>query len=127
MMGREWAAALLIAALILVSVLNSGHIDRLTDWEISELEQAEEDALAGNFDSAERRIRDCLDTWLEVRTYTYAAMRHEEVDAVFDGLYDLVEDLPDEDAQVMSANFERAIYRLRVIGAREHISIESIF
>ena len=125
-MQRELWAALLLGALIAASLLNARHIDHLTDGIIAQLQQAEEEAEQGQLQKAAQRVESCRRSWEEARRYTYSAMRHEETDAVFDGFYDLLERLSDGEADALGASFDRLVYRLRVIGVREHISVESV-
>ena len=126
-MAREICSALLIALLFAAALCNVRHIDRLTQELTAEIQQSQAEAEDGELEAARVRLDACLSRWTEAKSYTYASMRHEEIDGVADALCQLLEALADGDAESIGGGYARAYYRLSVIGEREHISAKSIF
>ena len=126
-MTRESFAALLLAALIGVSVWSIRRVDRLGDELDAHLEKSEKAALAEDYENAALEADAALRIWLGAKPYTYIFIRHPEIDSTADAFFSLQQALNAQNARELPPVYDMLRYHLGCIREMEHISVGSIF
>ena len=126
-MTRESYAALLLAALIAVSVWSIRRVDRLSDELEAHLAKSEKAALAEDYENAALEADAALRIWLGAKTYTHIFIRHPEIDSVADAFYSLRQTLDARNARELPPVYDLLRYHLGCIREMEHISVGSVF
>ena len=126
-MKKELIAALLLAALFAAALLNIRAVDRLTADVIEDVESAADRAMAGDAAAAARFAESAAEKWEDSDGYTHVVLRHAEIDAVADAIYELLLTTRSGSAESVAAAAEKAAYHLRSIAGIERITPGSIF
>ena len=126
-MTRESFAALLLAALVAVSVWSIRRIDRLCDELDAHLEKSEKAALAEDYENAALEADAALRIWLGAKTYTHIFIRHPEIDSTADAFFSLQQALGAQNARELPPVYALLRYHLNCIRELEHISVGSVF
>lgn len=123
-MKKEAAAVVLLLLLIAGSCLNLKTLDALIYGIEDRLYLSQSEADAGNTDRAERELENAWKLWLDADGYTHIFIRHAEIDAISDAFCELLQTLPDGDAQPA---YEKLLYHLESVRDIEHLSLRSVF
>lgn len=125
-MKREWICGALLMGLLLLSLLNIAHLDRLTGELERELAAAAAYAEAGDYPAAEKALESAISRWKNADSYTHIFIRHPEIDGTSDALFELKELLLEQNAEGLPAGFEKVFYHLDSIDEMEHLRLGSI-
>ena len=127
-MKKEISALLVLAALLAAALLNIHCICGLTD-ELTALSEASAHAAQmENWAEAEQYAEKAVRQWEASEGYTHIVLRHAEIDAVSDSLYEMMERMAaGENADEAVAASQMAIYHLKSISGMERIRLGSIF
>jgi hypothetical protein len=117
---------LLLALLFGGALYNIHYMDRLALTLTDELEDARADVGAGDFVSAEKKVRSAIDLWMSSDGYTHIFIRHPEIDSATDAFYELLSDVASKDAPSSVGSFEKVEAHLQSIATMEHVTIGSI-
>lgn len=118
--------AVLLLALAL-SLWSTGHTNALTDEMQSLVTASQESALTGDTAAAAENLLRAADIWEAEEQYTHVFIRHTEVIAVADALYDLLGSVLDGDNASADGGYEKLRYHLESIRKMEQISWGSVF
>ena len=126
-MKKETAAAILLAALLLAALANIHFICKLTG-ELTELSELAGDAAAReDWESANRYAQKAVALWSDKDGYTHVVLRHGEIDAVSDALYDMLSEISARSSGAAEAAAQRAVYHLDSLSGMERIRLGSLF
>ena len=126
-MRKELVAALLLAAFFAAVLLNIRAVNRLTADVITDVESATDRAMAGDTEAAARFAESAAEKWEDCGGYTHVVLRHAEIDAVADAIYELLLATRSGSPESVAAAAEKAAYHLRSIADIERIMPGSIF
>ena len=116
-MKKEFLAFLLLGAIVILSVWNLRHLDRLTAPLLALTEEDFLAAQAGNKAEAAEKARLAEETWLDAGAYTHIFLRHPEVDAATDAFCSFRGAIAGDDpGEVFGAYLS---LRMRLSGLRE--------
>ncbi|MCD8066065.1 MAG: DUF4363 family protein [Oscillospiraceae bacterium] len=118
--------AVLLAALAL-GLWSTAHLDSLTDDMHVLVTKSQEYALDENSAAAAEALLRAADLWEAEEWYTHVFVRHTEVDAVSDAVYELLGSLLNEEWGETTGGYEKLRYHLESIRKLEHLSVGSIF
>lgn len=125
-MRRELAAAALLIALLALSLVNLQRLDALIDGIAEHVELSAAEAEAGRSDSAARELDEAAELWLGARGYTHIFIRHSEIDALSDELFELRSELARGET-VSRECYLKLLYHLESIERMDHLHLGSIF
>ena len=126
-MTRESFAALLLAALIAVSLWSIRRVDGLTDEIEQHLANSEKAALAEDYENAALEADAALRIWLDASAYTQVFIRHPEIDSTAEAFYSLRQELGAQNARALAPAYALVRYHLGCIRELEHLSPGSVF
>ncbi len=122
----EFAAAIVLITLSLLSVWNLKTVDSLTDRMIISLEKSQECSEKLDVRGAEKNLDEAIEIWLNADGYTHIFIRHSEIDSTSDALFELKEAMQSRELPQLKAAYEKLRYHLESIDSMEHPSIGSI-
>lgn len=120
-------AAVLLAALIALSVWNIRYLDAFTGELNAGVELARRQWRDDNFPAAAETLRGTIDLWRSRDGYTHILIRHSEIDATSDVFYELLASVLEEDAAEAEAHSEMLFYHLSSILEMERVTLKSVF
>ncbi len=118
--------AVLLAALAL-GLWSSAHLDSLTDDMHALVTESQEYALDENSAAAAEALLRAADLWETEEWYTHVFVRHTEVDAVSDAVYELLGSLLNEEWGETTGGYEMFFYDIEIILILYDLSVGSIF
>ena len=125
-MIKELFATILLAIILVGAIINISVVNNLTG-EISNLvAEAEVDAQNGYWDDAENKAETAADLWKSREMYTHIFLRHTEVDAATDAIYDLLKEVYSHDSDALKGAAQLATAHLESIGSAEKVTFGSI-
>ena len=124
-MKSEYAAFIIIVALLALVLINVNHIENKTLALTEEIELAEKQYFVGDTVGSVSGVEESLNAWLSWDSYSHIMLRHSEVDVITDAYYELLSKLEGE-TKVSPASFEKLKEALNSIADKERISINSI-
>lgn len=126
-MKKETFTAGLLAAIMLLSLLNIRKLNNMTN-EISFLAaRAIENALSENWGAAVESVEKSIKILEENETYLNIILHHSEIDALTSDLYDLLDAVYSENLPGTRASTKLVTARLKSINSEEAIRLGSIF
>ena len=126
-MKRTVMALLLLALLVICSVVNLYHLDKLTGELIGDVSLARAAWQQGDTEGALVTLREAIALWESSDGYTHIFIRHDEVNEASDAFFALLGDLTSGETEAAEAICETLLYHLRSIRDMEHVSIHSVF
>ena len=125
-MKRLWTAAAILVLLLAASLANAWYARHITGQVAGRLEQAQLLAQADNWEEAERLTRRAWSEWQGVRGYTYAVLRHTELDQIARDFRQVLQyaELRELD-QYAAVNADLAL-QLTLLGEMEQPSLSNI-
>ncbi len=126
-MAREIISIVILVALLVLAMVDTGVVSRKTDDLIEELEQARDLCAEGDAEDAQKVVISSFKQWHEWDSYASVMLRHaEEVDTVTEAYYELLEKLQGSE-NVAPAAFEMLISNLRGLSSTGKLSLGSLF
>ncbi len=125
-MKKELFAALLLAALLILSLINTHVIDGLCSGISENVRAAGEQAALGDFEGAGRSVSRALRLWHGAESYTMCVLRHTDLESIDSALYALLEAVSLESPSAVVAA-EAALEHLAELSKMEGINPGSIF
>lgn len=122
---REIIAGFLLISILVLSVVNTGYVERKTKALIEDVSGAQNEYFDGNHEEAAEIIEESRDVWLDWNSYAHIMLRHTEIDLVTDAFFELLSAL-ESDSSVSEASFEKLREMLRSIAVMERISFGSV-
>ena len=124
-MKREYVAAVMLAAILALSLINVRHIERKASALTGDIEQAQRLYQNGEHEQAADSVEDSLSSWLNWDSYSHIMLRHSEIDLVTDAYYELLSELQGEN-EVTEASFGALIEKLHDIVRKERVNAGSL-
>lgn len=125
-MKKESLAAGILLLIFLFSALNILCLRRLTLRLELQLDAAEASCTAEDYAGAERALNHALELWQDAEHYTHVFLRHSEVDAATEALYEALADVKDHPAEV-STSIRHLRHQLHELRAMNTPRLGSIF
>lgn len=125
-MKKMYAGLLILAILLFAAIYNVHYLDRKMGQLLQYVDTAGELAGRGDFDSAQVLLREAINYWDGMDSYTHVFIRHSEIDSAFDAFYDCLGCLESADDGSRAA-LEKLRSHLSGIVGMEHLSLGSIF
>lgn len=126
-MKKELTAMALLVLLCCGAAFNIRHINSFTGEISACLERSEAAAQAGDFQGALEALDECIGLWDGQHSYTNVFIRHPELDASYESLFEIQELLFQEDGRAAASAYSQMRYRLECIAYMEKPSLGSIF
>ena len=126
-MKKEIFAGLFLLAMLTVLLINIGQLSSLCDKVSSSVQESGRNAAADNWEQAALQAEKALDDWLEKDPYTHVVLRHSEINAITDLLYDLLEATYNEEAGSVACISRKTVTQLQSLSSIERVRLGSIF
>ncbi len=126
-MKKEIFAALLLALLLSLSVVNTHVIDSLCNQLSQGVASAGQAAQRGDWEGSVQALRETMSWWEERETYARIVLRHTDIETLTDDFYELAEHIYTRDAGAVKSAVELVTEHLRGIAQMEAINLGSIF
>lgn len=125
-MLKEIIALCLIIVLTAAAFINIAYMDNLSLEIIKRIDEAEQLAIAGQFEDAAEIINSAIKLWDKNRGYTGVFLRHPEIDSSYDCFYDVMAEIYQGKNDALPALCEKLRYHIRCMAEMERISFSSI-
>ena len=125
-MRNAYVALALLVLIFIGTLINIHYLDGFVDELESYVIESGEHADAGDYQAAERSLRQAIDLWNSSDGYTHVFIRHSEINSTSDAFYELLGDILDENADSAAADREKLLYQLESIRSIEHLTPGSI-
>ncbi len=126
-MKRELFAAALLLLLIIASLFNLSHVQKLTDELLIYLSQSENALESNNAQLAMEYWEKAFKLWESSYSYTHIFIRHQEIDSTAEDFYSVKELILQEETTASSAAYQQLRYRLECIARMEKPTLGSVF
>ncbi|UOO38658.1 DUF4363 family protein [Oscillospiraceae bacterium CM] len=126
-MKKELFIGVFFTLIIAAAIVNIYFLNKLTDHVTQLVDEAGAYAAAEKWDAAGRKAEEASALWEGSDGYTHLVLRHPEIDAATDALYDLLEKIYARESGGAEGAAKAARARLHSISAIEQIKIGSIF
>lgn len=126
-MKKELFAALLLVLILVLSLMNSSKLTKLTDEISGIIESCDKLAYAGEWEEAAASAETAIKTWESNDSYTHVVLHHTDIDSMTNDLYELLEHVYTKDAGAVSGISELVRTHLNSISSMEKIRLGSIF
>ena len=118
--------AALLAAMLLLTLANSRHLENLTQEWIAQLDQADLALDAQDWPAAARAAKAAYDQWQRSQFYLHVAVRHEELDQAQSLFLQLLVLCDEEDAPEARLHLANLRSQLQLLAEMERLSIPNI-
>lgn len=125
-MKKLWLAALALALIFLLTLINAAAIHDRTDVLADALRQAEAAALSGDWDTAMKLTRQAQEQWQEDAGYFYLVLRHSDTDAVHTGFQETLAQLGQKETAEYAAANARLTAQLLLLADMEALTLKNI-
>ena len=110
-MRNAYVALALLVLIFIGTLINIHYLDGFVDELESYVIESGEHADAGDYQAAERSLRQAIDLWNGSDGYTHVFIRHSEINSTSDAFYELLGDILDENADSAAAGREKLLYQ----------------
>ncbi len=125
-MKKELFAAALLAALLSLSLWNTGEIKSLCS-ELDRFVRASGDAAeAENWEESEKLAASAMSLWKSRELYTHSVLRHTDIETLSDDFYELQEHILTHDAAAVKSAVNLVSEHLEGIADMESLKLGSI-
>ena len=124
-MKKELVALIIILVMIISSVANILHLDRLVKNMDAHTVAAINAYHAENIDLAEHELILALDSWLNAEAYTHVFLRHSEIDTTTDAYYEALSAIHEKSESTI-ALLSKARYHIKSILSMEQVTFKSV-
>ena len=124
-MKKEIFAIITILLLIVASLINIFHLNRLIDSMSTHINAAIFALNVGDISIAESELNNALKIWLNSNKYTHVFIRHTEIDAITDAYFDALAAIKSKNNSAITL-MEQIKYHLESILSIEKLSLESV-
>lgn len=124
-MKKEIFAIITILLLIVASLINIFHLNRLIDSMSTHINAAIFALNVGDISIAESELNNALKIWLNSNKYTHVFIRHTEIDAITDAYFDALAAIKSKNNSAITL-MEQTKYHLESILSIEKLSLESV-
>lgn len=124
-MKKEIFAIITILLLIVASLINIFHLNRLIDSMSTHINAAIFALNIGDISIAESELNNALKIWLNSNKYTHVFIRHTEIDAITDAYFDALAAIKSKNNSAITL-MEQTKYHLESILSIEKLSLESV-
>lgn len=125
-MKKMYLGILILAVFLCAAVYNVHYLDKKIDRLLAYVDTAGALAGQGDFDGACALLREAINYWDEMASYTNVFIRHSEADSALDAFYDCLGCMQTGSGDC-SASLEKLREHLCGIARIEHPSLGSIF
>lgn len=125
-MKKELAALALLTALFAAALYNVHYLEQLIGGISDLVTESYESLLSGDSASAESTLEKAISRWETADGYTHIFIRHSEIDAASDAMFDALGSIRSGDDEALGA-FRSLFYHLDSMVRIEQISLGSIF
>lgn len=126
-MKKEIIVGLLLVLLFAAALVNIHFLNRLTDDIIELVEASEQNAEAGNWNEAAAKAEEAAAKWAENNSYTHIVLRHSEINAATDAMYELLKEIYSENTGGVKGAAKGVTEHMTSIASIEEIKFGSIF
>lgn len=125
-MKKMYAGILILSVLLCASLYNVHYLDKKIDRLLAYVDSAGELAGHNDFDGACVLLREAVDYWDGMDSYTNVFIRHSESDSALDAFYDCLGCMQNRGGDWQSS-IEKLRAHLTGIADMEHLSLGSLF
>lgn len=126
-MIKEILAGALLVALLVLSMINVGAVERLSDRMTNHINSALGYARLEQWDEAAKSAEAAAKLWREKDSYTHIFLRHSEIDSATDALYELLKAIYAQEYGTTKGAAYLARSHFESIKSMEQIRFGSIF
>jgi TRAP-type C4-dicarboxylate transport system substrate-binding protein len=126
-MKKELFVGLFLALLLTAAFVNIHYLNKLTDDIMGRVDAAITSAEEEKWDEAEKKTEEAISMWLGSDTYTHLVLRHSELEAATDALYEFAGQVYARDSGAAKGAGQLASARLNSISDIERVRLGSIF
>lgn len=126
-MKKELFAVVILVLMILASIYNYRHLERITNDVLALVDRSLEQAETGNWDEARRLGEEAAQLWSSYDAYTHIFLRHAEIVDAVGALYDYLLQVYDENLNTAKAALDAARARFEHLVEIEKLRPGSIF
>lgn len=125
-MKKMYLGIVILAVLLCAAVYNVHYLDKKMDRLLAYVDTAGALAERDDFDGACALLREAINYWDGMDSYTNVFIRHSDIDSAIDAFYDCLGCMQDGSGDY-PASLEKLRARLGGIIRIEHLSLGSIF
>jgi TRAP-type C4-dicarboxylate transport system substrate-binding protein len=126
-MKKEIITAAFLVLLLTAAIVNIHFITRLTDSVTALIDEAASYAEKNDWEAAQKKGREASELWKKSDPYTHLVLRHSEIEATTDAIFDFMKDVYTQEAGAVKGSAEAAKSRLDSISSIEKIRFGSGF
>ena len=126
-MKKELFAVVILVLMILASIYNYRHLERITNDVLALVDRSLEQAETGNWDEARRLAEEAARLWTSYDGSTHIFLRHSEITDAEGVLYNYLQQVYDENTRTAKAARDAARARLEHLVQVEKLRPGSIF
>lgn len=126
-MKKEILVGCFLVVMLAAALLNIHYLNKLTDNVTQLIDESVKSAEQGEWDQAVKKAEEAAKMWSESDTHTHLVLRHPEVEATADAIYDYMAQIYAGDERTAKGAAQAAISRLKSISSIEQIKLGSIF
>ncbi|MBQ8974710.1 MAG: DUF4363 family protein [Oscillospiraceae bacterium] len=126
-MKKEIFAATAIALLLIGAIINVYFVNAVTDDIARLTESSRKAALEGRWQDSLDMADEAVRYMDEKSTYLHMVLRHDEFDAVYDALEELIKNIYSQDTGAVKGQARIVLTRLDSAAQRENVSLGSVF
>lgn len=126
-MKKEIFAALLLAVILTLSIINTACIDKITGTVSDNVAEVHSLVISHQWSEAEALLEETIDYWRSKDDYIHSVLNHEAADYVTDDLFELLGFVYSQDDAMSRSHSELILESLEDLRKFEHIHICSIF
>ena len=126
-MKKELFAASLLAAIFILAIANNHHLETITDSMTLLILEAEQSSSNCEWDKAYDAANNAVNTWLSSSPYIHVVLRHDDIEALTDHMYELLEHIGSKDIGAISSAATLVKAHLHNIQNMDKIHLGSVF